>query len=360
VSLGGVDVFAPAHSAANGETTRFPQTRYQGSKAKIVEWIWEKVRNLSFDTCLDAFGGTGAVSYRLKQARKVVTYNDLLQFNGLLGRAIIENSSTRLSPERIEWCLERRDIEYRRFVEDYFSDIYFTDNENAWIDQTIGNIQAIDNRYEHALAFFALSQACLTKRPYNLFHRKNLYMRLADVPRSFGNKTAWDAPFAKLFRKFAAEANASIFDNGRCNAALVGDVMRASSSFDLIYMDPPYTSRRRNSSNYLDFYHFLEGLAVYDDWADRIDWRSKHLRFQRQPSEWTTPRKLAAAFDRLFERFESSILVLSYRSDGFPSVDDLAQSMRRVKPNVTVERLENYKYALSKNTQSSEILLIGR
>jgi hypothetical protein len=29
--------------------------------------------NLSFDTALDAFGGTGAVAYRLKQVGKSVT-----------------------------------------------------------------------------------------------------------------------------------------------------------------------------------------------------------------------------------------------------------------------------------------------
>ena len=62
-------------------TAEFPSTRYQGSKAKLVDWIWEQIADLDFTTCLDAFGGTGAVAYRLKQAGKRVTYNDLLRFN---------------------------------------------------------------------------------------------------------------------------------------------------------------------------------------------------------------------------------------------------------------------------------------
>ena len=28
--------------------TRFPSTRYQGSKAKLVNWIWTQIRELDF------------------------------------------------------------------------------------------------------------------------------------------------------------------------------------------------------------------------------------------------------------------------------------------------------------------------
>lgn len=49
--------------------TRFPSTRYQGSKAKYVDWIWQEISDLSFQTTLDAFGGTGSVAYKLKGSR---------------------------------------------------------------------------------------------------------------------------------------------------------------------------------------------------------------------------------------------------------------------------------------------------
>lgn len=68
----------------------FPSTRYQGSKAKLAQWIWEQIAGLDFTTCLDAFGGTGAVAFRLKRAGKAVTYNDLLRFNYFFGLAFIE------------------------------------------------------------------------------------------------------------------------------------------------------------------------------------------------------------------------------------------------------------------------------
>ena len=70
---------------------KFPTTRYQGSKLKFVDWIWDCLKDVPFQTALDAFGGTGCVGYRLKQEGKTVTYNDILPFNYIIGKALIEN-----------------------------------------------------------------------------------------------------------------------------------------------------------------------------------------------------------------------------------------------------------------------------
>lgn len=75
----------------------FPRTRYQGSKLKILDWIWDHIKDLKFETALDAFGGTGSVAYMLKAKGKHVTYNDFLKFNWHIGNALIENSNVKLS-----------------------------------------------------------------------------------------------------------------------------------------------------------------------------------------------------------------------------------------------------------------------
>ena len=236
------------------QTASFPSTRYQGSKAKLADWIWEQIADLDFVTCLDAFGGTGAISYLLKQEGKQITYNDLLRFNYYIGLALIENKQVRLSPEEVDWLLQRHpEIEYPGFVQDNFHDIYFTDEENAWIDQTITNIRRLSDRYKSALAFFALCQACIIKRPYNLFHRKNLYIRFAEVDRSFGNITTWDRPFDEWFCDFVEEANQAVFDNGYENHALNLDAIGVPGEYDLVYIDTPYISKRGVAVDYLGF-----------------------------------------------------------------------------------------------------------
>ena len=340
--------------------SRFPSTRYQGSKAKLADWIWKQTESLDFETCLDAFGGTGSVAYRLKKAGKTVTYNDVLRFNYHIGVALIANSTVRLDAQDIESVLSRHQhVPYPTFIHDNFHDVYFTDSENAWLDQTITNIRRLDDAYRFSLAFFALSQACIVKRPYNLFHRKNLYVRFADVERSFGNKTSWDKPFEEWFRVFMQEANQAVFDNGRINVALNLDATEVPGNFDLVYIDTPYIPQSGVGVNYLDFYHFLEGLALYDEWEQHVDHMSKHLRFKPRPSEWTDKKRIYSAFERLFGRYQDSILVVSYRNDGIPSVEELIGILRRYKPRVRVEHFGQYKYALSTNGASEEVLLIA-
>ena len=111
-------------------TAKFPSTRYQGSKAKLVDWIWTQISDLDFNTCLDAFGGTGVVAYRLKQAGKQVTYNDALRFNYYFGLALIENKQVYLDPVEVDWLLqEQPEVTYPRLIQNNFKAIVFSKND---------------------------------------------------------------------------------------------------------------------------------------------------------------------------------------------------------------------------------------
>lgn len=337
----------------------FPSTRFQGSKFKIVDWIWSAIKDKNFETALDAFGGTGSIGYILKEKGKKVTYNDILKFNWYIGLALIENDHIILSEQDIDFLLAyQNDIKYPTFVYDTFKDIYFNDEENHWIDMVTTNICLLDNIYKKALAYFALFQSCISKRPFNLFHRRNLYLRFSDVERNFGNKATWDTPFEIHFRKFVDEANRSVFSNGKKNKSVNLDIFAIEGKFDLVYIDTPYISNKGIGVDYLSFYHFLEGLVNYSKWAEMIDYRTKHKRLKNINSVWIDKSHIYSAFDRLFEKFKDSILVVSYRSDGIPSIDELINLLKKHKTNVEEIRRKNYKYVLS-NNHSEEILLIG-
>ena len=114
-------------------SNKFPTTRYQGSKQRFVDWIWKCIKDIPFNSALDAFGGTGSVSFRLKEEGKEVTYNDILIFNHIIGKALIENTNTTLSDSEVKILLSKhRDISYPDFIERTFKDIYYTDEENRW------------------------------------------------------------------------------------------------------------------------------------------------------------------------------------------------------------------------------------
>ena len=184
-------------------------------------------------------------------------------------------------------------------------------------------------------------------------------MRMSDVKRSFGNKASWDRPFDEWFRVFVDEANQAVFDNGRVNRALNCDALEAPGSYDLVYIDTPYLSRNGIGVDYFGFYHFLEGLTMYDGWFREMDLSSKHRRLKPKPNAWIDKRQIHTAFDQLFNKYRDSILVISYRSDGIPSEAELRSLLKQYKAHVQVSHYGQYKYALSKNGESKEILLVG-
>ena len=337
----------------------FPSTRYQGSKQKFVDWIWDCIKNIRFETALDAFGGTGTVAYRLKKEGKRVDYNDILQFNFIIGKALIENETTILSDDDVNFILEDIDYaEYPHFIENTFKDIYFTDEENRWLDRVSFQIRKIDDQYKQAIAYFALFQACIIKRPYNLFHRKNLYVRFSDVKRNFGNKTTWDTPFEVHFRKFVKEANCAVFSGKSRANSYNSDAVMLGGKYDLVYIDTPYINEAGTGVDYADFYHFLNGILNYQEWESMIDAGSKHLRLKRIPNVWNDTAKIDAAFDELFEHFADSVIVVSYRSNGIPSIDCLARKLEERGKKVTIHQSAEIKYVLS-NKKSAEVLIVA-
>lgn len=336
-----------------------PSTRYQGSKYKILKWIDYYTKDLKFDSVLDAFGGTGCVGYMFKKNGKQVFYNDSLKFNHYVGLAIIENSKTTLTNEDIDFILKKHSkIKYPTFIYDTFHEIYFTDEENKWLDVVITNIEQIKDKNKKALAFYALFQACIIKRPYNLFHRKNLYIRTAEVERSFGNKKTWDTPFEDHFRKFVEEGNNAVFNNGKENKAFHSDIFDLDIKTDLVYIDTPYISIKGIGVNYFDFYHFLEGIVFYDEWPNLIDEKSKHKKIKNGKNEWCNKGEIHQAFEKLFKKFKDSILVVSYRDDGTPTINELVELLKKHKKTIEVKKLD-YKYVLS-NGNSKEVLIIAQ
>lgn len=338
---------------------KFPSTRYQGSKAKFVDWIWHELSTIPFHTALDAFGGTGSVAYKLKDNGKSVTYNDILPFNAIIGKAIIENRSTLLTDSDVDFLLKEHSyFTYPTFIADNFKDIYYTDDENRWLDIVRYNISTLKNDYKRAIAWFALFQSCIIKRPYNLFHRKNLYVRLMDVKRSFGNKKTWDTPFEVHFRSFVQEANNAVFDNGEDCLSLNMDALEMDNKYDLVYIDTPYINEKGVGVDYADFYHFLNGLVCYDDWRNLIDYSSKHHRLKREYSIWNDKDNILDGFKRIAEIFKNSVLVFSYRSNGIPSVESLVNLLDSYGRKNTVKYSHDIKYVLS-DTKSKEVLIIS-
>ena len=354
------------------EIRAFPTTRYQGSKRKLLPWIYNIVKDIDFHTVLDVFGGSGSVSLLFKKMNKATTFNDVLKFNSVIGDSIIANSFYSLSHKDVTLLLDFSNISSssQRFITNTFSGIYYLEEENLWIDNIIMRIKDLqllysgdELKYKQSIAYNALFQSCMAKRPYNLFHRKNLEMRTRCVERSFGNKKTWDTPFECHYKKFVWEINNVVFDSKVQCASLNKDVFDLNTNYDLVYLDPPYIKKSNESGSidYIKYYHFLEGLVNYDNWGEKIDESSlnKHMQYNLYPNRFTC-KNAVRVFEQIINKFQNSILVLSYKDGGIPSIDELINILYSFKRNISIHKIP-YKYALNrqKANLNYEYLLIG-
>ncbi|MFB0516003.1 MAG: DNA adenine methylase [Candidatus Neomarinimicrobiota bacterium] len=340
----------------------YPSTRYSGSKRRFIKWIWSNIEDLKFESALDVFGGTGSISLLFKKHNKKVYYNDILKFNRIIGTALVENKDTIVTSNDLNSALAFRDKDYPNFIQNEFKDIFYNSSENIWLDKAITNFSRVQNKYKRAILISALFQACLAKRPFNLFHRANLYIRTNEVERSFGNKPTWERSFEDSVRRYVNEYNLAVFNNGKNNKVIGGfDAQQCPNGVDLVYLDPPYFSKSSyRGTNYLTFYHFLEGLADYPNWAAKIkNPRGKIKKMQDYSSitRWTHKREIHNSFNNLIKRFQDNIIVLSYQSDGVPSKEEIGTLLRNYKRKVSVFS-KPHQYVLSKQ-QKEELLFVA-
>lgn len=332
----------------------YPSTRWMGSKSKLLPHITQIAKRFEFDSAMDLFSGSGIVGYMFKTLGKQVISNDYMALSATYTKAMIENNSITLDLEKAKKLLNPGKKKIDSFVQDTFSGLYFTDEENYLIDVLRANIKSISNPYERAIALSALVRACTKKRPRGIFTyvgyryddgRKDLQKSLADH-----------------FITSVEDINAAIFDNGKSNVSRKGDAMTIRKGADLVYMDPPYFSPL-SDNEYVRRYHFIEGLAC--DWEGlEIQEHTKTKKFKSYPTPFSSQKGAYDAFDKLFCHFKESILLVSYSSNSLPTLDEMVGLISKYKAKVEVVKID-YKYSFGTQREGAtgntaqEYLFIG-
>jgi DNA adenine methylase/adenine-specific DNA-methyltransferase len=329
-----------------------------GSKHRLLPWIHAVLSEFRFDTALDAFSGSGCVAYLLKCMGKQVAANDLLNLGATVARATVENSRDRLDSRTIERLLSY-DPRHRRFIERTYRGIFYTPADLRFLDLLCWNIAKMRNPYRQAVARAAVIRACVKRQPRGVFTVAGDPARYKDKRRDLR------LSLRDHFLEQVHEYNRVVFDNGRQNRAIKGDVFDVDPrGFDLVYMDPPYVPRADDNC-YVKRYHFLEGLSCY--WEGlRILEDTKVKKIEKPFTPFSYRSRAVAAFDRLFAKFRESILVLSYSSNGFPDLGVLVDLMRGYKKRVEVfETRHRYHFGTHDavdgcRTSVREYLIVGR
>ena len=327
-------------SSLSDQMLKFPTTRYMGSKNKILPYIRDITREFDFSSAIDLFSGSGIVSYMLKSEGKAVISNDYMALGSTFSKALIENNSEIL-PLKLAKKLLCKNEKNDKFVQSNFKDLYFADEENILIDNIRANIRGLRNPYKKALALSALCRACTKKRPRGIFtYTGNRY----DDGRK-DLKTSIEDHFINAVDIF----NNAVFDNKKINLSIRKDAMDLTSSGNFVYMDPPYYSLC-SDNEYIRRYHFTEGICC--NWEGvEMQWHTKTKKFKNYPTPFSNKENAKDAFDKLFDKYKKSIILVSYSSNCLPTLDEMVEMLAKYKKDVKVLSID-YRYSLANQKEN--------
>lgn len=307
------------------QVAEYPRIRYMGSKYKVIPYLVGILSELSFESALDAFSGSGVVGYALKAMGKTVTTNDFLNFPATIARATVENDTVRLSDADIDRILSPAPTG-KTFIQQTFAGLYFPAEDLAFLDSAWSHIDEMPI-YKRELALSALCLAAARKQPRGVF--------TVTTFRYDDGRRFLRMPLRELFCEAAREYNAVVFSNGRVNHALRQEVFDvAPEGLDLVYLDPPYAPPR-DDNDYIKRYHFLEGLSVYWQGQEIME-NTVTKKIAKRFTPFAYKRTVTGALQRTFEQFRDSTIVLSYSSNSVPDEDVIYDLLRKVKRNVEV------------------------
>jgi adenine-specific DNA-methyltransferase len=336
-----------------GRVGAFPRLRYMGSKYRLVPQLAEVFTELGGRTALDAFCGSGVVSYLLKALGYQVTANDFLAFPAVIARATVVNQDQVLTAEEID-AVCGPPADDRDFIQRTFDGLYFTGPDRQFLDSAWSHIDRMSGPKQD-IAIAALVLASARRQPRGVFTFTDL--RYDDGRRDLR------LSLREHFRERAAEYNRVVFDSGQRCAALSGDVFALTPGpYDVVYLDPPYAPPRDDNC-YIKRYHFLEGLSVY--WRGQVIMENTRTRkLAKRYTPFSYKHTVTGALRRTLEQFRDSAIVLSYSSNAVPDAAAIEDLLREVKGNVEVRRTDHTytfgTHAAARRRAAAEYLFIGR
>ncbi|MCA9320036.1 MAG: DNA adenine methylase [Planctomycetes bacterium] len=300
-----------------------------GSKRRLLPWLRQELAPLEPTRVLDAFCGTGCVSWMLRSLGAEVVANDFMRVGATLAQALVANPGERLGNDGIEAVCAGA-ASPSRFIQDTFSGIFYDEADRAFLDRAWSGLSGLSPP-RRAVALAALARAAVKKQPRGVFTISGELSHYDDGRRDLR------ISMEGQFRESVAIIDAVVHDDGRAHRARFGDVFDIEDrDFDLVYLDPPYVPRSDDNC-YIKRYHFIEGLMSYWQAPEiEIMESSKVKKLVKRRTPFSYRKTAREAFDRLFETFKGSQIALSYSSNGWPDLDQLVDILRAHKPKVEV------------------------
>ena len=295
--------------------------QYIGSKRKLIPYL---IKYIKGHEIVDLMAGTHSLGFFLKDQKKIIA-NDVMQYSFLIGKAIVESSTLRLEPLKIE-----RNRKFNFFERNY-SGTYFTKKQCQDLDALKFSIEKLKNEKVKACyyscVFNILDRIGTTAGHFDGFLKQN----------TIKAKIRRDKNAIKYF-----ESEVSNFTNkvNRYNSKVFNlDAIELLDEIDCvntIYIDPPYNHRQYNT-----LYHILEMFVKYTGPLKNCMYKYPEDRYF---SPYSYKSKVIPAFDYLLKKasYKSNHIVFSYSNNGIVPIKKLLLIFERYFNIINIEEISYY------------------
>lgn len=276
--------------------------RYIGGKKKFVEFIYELVekefpnKKIKF---VDFFAGTGIVSHFFAEKGHDIIVNDLLFSNYCIYYAFFNEG--KIDFEKLKKIID--ELNKLNFILDkhenktnYFSNIYGNKYFSFYDSYVIGEMR---EKIE-------LLKSQLSKREYYYLITSLMYSidRIANTVGHFehylSSKPKDKGISLKELDIHKFLGTCEIFNED-------ANILVSKCKGDVVYLDPPYNNRQ-----YINFYHVLENLAI---WNKPTVFEGISMKFKRDhlKSDYSKS-KAPIVFEDLIKKINAKLIIVSYNN----------------------------------------------
>lgn len=266
---------------------------YIGSKKKLFDFLKETFFTyceINKDTTVfaDLFGGTGIVSYGMKQYVKKNIFNDLEFYSYILGKVLIE--------EKEKKHINVKPIEIDGYITNEYATTrkYFTEKNARLIDGARSQIKS-DDWYSLFCLLEASDRVANTASVYGAYLKE--YKKSA----------------IKDFKLLDIDYIPSINDNEVYNEDVLSLIRRIKGN--ILYLDPPYNERQYGSN-----YHLLNTIAKYQDVSPQ---GITGLPKEYNKSIFCKKGKAEEALEYLISSADFENIFLSYNDEGIIPIETI-------------------------------------
>jgi hypothetical protein len=293
---------------------------YLGGKRRLCPLIFREIdrllprRHWSGRTFLDGFLGGGSVSLYAKAMGFRVVACDIAERSIVVGRALIENSRTKLNREDIVRILTPNPEPALRVEREMVPHI-FTKNVARFIDRSLSQARVTNDPAKAALLKMLAIRVAMLEHPMSQI-RKGTIHRLASgeyesITESCVHHYVDGLRLTRLERvwKLAQQINAGVFaGEGRVIQKSIFDVLPEIDA-DVAYFDPPYPGVMSYEKEYRVIDEILEGST--------------------KPTSPFTAKDGAAMIDGLLDAARHIPVWLLSLGNEVVTLSDLEEKMRR-------------------------------